>query len=185
MDFINEDKTILPLIKAGLAHVQFETIHPYFDGNGRIGRLLIIFILIQSGLLDEPLLYVSYFFKKNHNLYYTKLDDVRQKGDFEGWILFYLQAIYEAAQDACQRAKKIEVLEEKFKSFVSQEVLTILFEMPVFTITKLSEKLGKSYNTTKALVTKLIDKNIIRQSTQKQRERLFEFTDYLNILEQE
>ncbi|MEK7654638.1 MAG: Fic/DOC family N-terminal domain-containing protein [Pseudomonadota bacterium] len=183
--FINDDKTILPLIKAGLAHVQFETIHPYFDGNGRIGRLLILLILIKEGLLDEPLIYISYFFKKNHHQYYEKLDSVRQKGDFEGWIVFYLEAIYAAAKDACVRAKAIETLEESLKHVVDVSILTILFDIPTFTITQLSAKFGKSYSATKTIVDSLIAKKIVAQATQSQRNRYFVFTAYLEILEQD
>jgi Fic family protein len=181
--FINDDKTVLPLIKAGLAHLQFETIHPYFDGNGRIGRLLILMILIKEGLLNEPLIYISYFFKKNHHEYYLRLDGVRQKGDFEGWILFYLKAIYAAAQDACIRAKAIEKLEENLRSVVDAKTLNILFDIPTFTITQLSERLGKSYNTTKTVVDNLIAKQVVVQGSQMQRNRYFEFTAYLQILE--
>lgn len=183
--FINDDKTVLPLIKAGLAHVQFETIHPYFDGNGRIGRLLILLILIKEGLLDEPLIYISYFFKKNHREYYVRLDAVRQKGDFEGWLLFYLEAIYAAAQDACVRAKAIEKLEENLRAVVDAKTLNILFDIPTFTITQLSERFGKSYNTTKTVVDNLISKQVVVQGSQMQRNRYFEFTAYLQILEKE
>ncbi|MBL8677447.1 MAG: Fic family protein, partial [Alphaproteobacteria bacterium] len=98
--YINTSSDLPSLIKAGLAHAQFETIHPFLDGNGRIGRLLIVLMLIESGLLDAPILYPSYYFKKRHAEYYQRLDNIRLQGDFEGWLAYYLRGIKESALDA-------------------------------------------------------------------------------------
>src|SRR5579863_2487561 len=116
--YINTDDSLAPLIKAGLAHVQFETIHPFLDGNGRIGRLLIVLMLIDAGLLQVPILYPSYYFKKHHMEYYQRLDGVRIQGDFEGWIAYYLRAIRDSALDAHRRAKEIESLERELKALI-------------------------------------------------------------------
>ena len=105
--YINADDSLPPLIKSGLIHVQFETIHPFLDGNGRIGRLLIVLTLLSNGLLSVPILYPSFYFKKNQQEYYEKLNAVRTRGDFEGWIIYYLKAIKEGCHDAYRRAKEI------------------------------------------------------------------------------
>jgi Fic family protein len=116
--YINEDTSLPPLIKAGLAHVQFEIIHPFLDGNGRIGRLLIILILINNRLLNEPIIYPSYYFKKNSAEYYLRLDQVRTRGNFEEWIIFYLTAIRDSSIEACNRIKVIEAQEAKIKTWL-------------------------------------------------------------------
>lgn len=167
-NFINNDTTTLPLVKAGLAHVQFETIHPFLDGNGRIGRLLIILMLIKDNLLSQPLLYPSYFFKKYHSEYYERLDAVRTKGDFEGWIEYYLRAITESAEDATYKAIKIEQLErnalQDIKSsglFIRStneaiDLLNHLFKNPIVSITMLADVLDKPYNSIKMLIEKFV-----------------------------
>ncbi len=195
--YINTNESLPPLIKAGLAHVQFETIHPFLDGNGRIGRLLIILILIEHDLLSEPILYPSYYFKKHHHQYYYKLDAVRTKGDFEGWIKFYLNAIKESSQDAYQRAKDIEDLQEKLKlqitnNITSQKMLTtrlqalmILFNYPIISINELSVQLDVSYNTAHQIITELIALDILVPQTKQKRGKLFKFKKYWEILERD
>lgn len=121
--YINDQQDLPPLIKTGLVHVQFEIIHPFLDGNGRIGRLLIVLMLIQTGLLSVPILYPSYYFKKHHSEYYQRLDDVRETGDFEAWITYYLNAIKESSDDAYTRAKEIETLEAKLRVQIEQSPL--------------------------------------------------------------
>jgi Fic family protein len=113
--FVNEDATLPPLIKAGLAHVQFETIHPFLDGNGRMERLLIVLMFMDSSLLKTPILYPSYYFKKYQLDYYRYLDGVRLEGDFEAWLSFYLKGIYASSGDAYHRLKAIEELEYRLK----------------------------------------------------------------------
>src|SRR5579863_6263143 len=110
--YINTDDSLAPLIKAGLAHIQFETIHPFLDGNGRIGRLLIVLMLVEGNLLQKTLLYPSYYFKKYQMDYYHHLNAVRTHEDFEGWIFFYLTAIRDSSIDAYKRVKDIQVLQE-------------------------------------------------------------------------
>ncbi|KIE05155.1 Uncharacterized protein NF27_ES00020 [Candidatus Jidaibacter acanthamoeba] len=192
--FINANNSVPPLIKAGLAHVQFETIHPFLDGNGRIGRLLIVLMLVKDNVLKEPLLYPSYFFKKFHLEYYTKLDNVRVKGDFEGWIEFYLRAVSESAEDAARIAKEIEALESKLidrikssKLFIrsfseAKEFLGILFKSPVITINEVSERCNVNYNTAKAVVKKFEKLEILERLTEQKRNKAFQFSDYIKLL---
>ncbi len=193
--FINSDNSLPALIKAGLAHVQFETIHPFLDGNGRIGRLLIVLMLIQEKVIHAPILYPSTYFKKHHAKYYAKLDAVRTKGDFEGWISFYLKAVKESAGDACKKAKEIEKLEKQLakkitnsKSFGLSEsqaaqALSALFRFPVISITELQSELQISYNTANAIIQKLIKLEVLKLETKQKRNKLFRFDSYLELLE--
>ena len=195
--YINTDNSLPPLIKAGLAHVQFEVIHPFLDGNGRIGRLLIILILIENKLLDTPILYPSYYFKKNHAAYYYRLEQVTSQGDFEGWIAFYLKAITESSLDAYKRALDIEKLEKKFlELFLSDSLfanardqsvksLPIIFQQPVITITKLSQRLNKSYNAASTVIARFVKAKILFEHGEQKRNKLFRFTPYLDLLEKE
>ena len=195
--YINEPDELPALIRAGLVHVQFETIHPFLDGNGRIGRLLIVLMLIDSGLLELPILYPSYFFKKNHLEYYQRLDNVRTKGDFEGWIEFYLEGIRDSAIDAYRRAKEIEDLEENIRhkikyndAFykvrgVSDAILDYLFTHPITGVTELSRSLGKAYNTISNRLQHFSSLGIVSHHSVNERNRLYRFDPYLNLLEQE
>lgn len=195
--YINIDETAPPLIKAGLVHVQFEIIHPFLDGNGRIGRLLIVLMLIESGLLVEPILYPSYYFKKNSMDYYRLLDRVRTEGDFEGWIIFYLRGIEETCIDAYQRATDIEHLGQKFKELIiaknpvikKQEMrllaLSVLFSYPVIDVSFLSEQLGIAYNTAHTIIKEFLELQILIEQEGQKRNRLFRFQPYLDLLEKE
>lgn len=195
--FINEDLSVLPLIKAGLAHAQFETIHPFYDGNGRIGRLLIVLMLLQDDLLAAPLLYPSYYFKKYQSEYYTNLDGIRTHGDWERWINYYLRAINQTAIDAYKRAIAIQELEEnilqkiasdaslKFYAQDLETILSLFFQLPVLMITEIAEKIDRSYNTTKALVEKLIQLNVLTTDPTVKRNKKYVFTPYLELLEKD
>ena len=193
--YINSDDMLPPLIKAGLAHVQFETIHPFLDGNGRIGRLLIVLILLQRKLLSTPVLYLSYYFKKHHLEYYQRLDNVRTQGDFEGWIVFYLTAIRDSSSDAYRRAQEIEALEKKLVELIlnhkcfnkmkdtALNALSILFSWPVISVKELSLQLDRSYNTAHRVISNFIELGLLTEETQQKRGRLFMFKVYLEILE--
>jgi Fic family protein len=196
--FINKDNALPPLIKAGLAHVQFETIHPFLDGNGRIGRLLIVLMLVDSNLLSTPIIYPSYYFKKHHHEYYLRLDRVRTHGDFEEWIIYYLKAILESSSDAYKRTKDIENLEQNIKQIIhsnkafhkikelAENALAILFQFPIIGITELSVHLNKSYNTTNNLIKQFIETGIlIANISQSQRNKTYLFDAYLRVLEKE
>lgn len=193
--FINNDNSLPALIKAGLAHVQFETIHPFLDGNGRIGRLLIVLMLIQEKVIHAPIIYPSTYFKKHHAKYYEKLDLVRSKGDFEGWIKFYLKAIKESSVDACKRAQAIEKLEKQLSKKITSsknfslpetqanQALAALFQFPVISVTELQNALNVSYNTANSIIQKLIKLKILKLETKQKRNKLFKFDGYLDLLE--
>lgn len=196
-DYINQKPTTLPpLIMAGLVHVQFETIHPFLDGNGRIGRLLIVLMLIDNQLLNSPIIYPSYYFKKHHLQYYQKLDLVRTHGDFEGWISFYLKAIYESAKDAYTRATAITNLEQTIKDLIANDhhftkltetamsALNYLFMQPVTNIAEMSSKINKSYNTTKNILAVFAQLGLVTTSHQQVRNKLYYFDSYLKLLDQ-
>ena len=196
--FINsDDKQTHPLIKAGLAHVQFETIHPFLDGNGRIGRLLIVLMLLQDGLLDHPILYPSYYFKKYRYDYYQALDRVRTHGDYEGWIVYYLRSIKESAQDALKRAHTLEDLEKNILVQIEQDPmfhktrdtarksLQILFQKPLLNIKDLAQGIEKTYNTAQKMMDFFVACGVIEDISQSKRMRQYRFTSYLNILEKE
>jgi Fic family protein len=195
--YINEASEMPPLIKAGLAHVHFETIHPFLDGNGRIGRLLIVLMLINDGLLKLPIIYLSYYFKQHNIEYYQKLDLVRTHGDFEGWIIYYLKAIKDSALDAYTRAKEIENLDAKLKALIFADhgfakmrdtavsVLELLFIQPVTGVTELSEKLGKAYNTIQNILKEFVRHNIVSENIIHKRNKLYHFEEYLELLEKE
>ncbi len=196
--FININETLPPLIKAGLAHVQFETIHPFFDGNGRIGRLLIVLMLIQDGLLSAPILYPSYYFKKHRLEYYQCLDRVRTHGDFEGWITFYLASIRDSSIDAVRRIDDIEQLREQLlKKILDNDrlsdkqkqarmrALQILFSFPVINIGELEQQLDISYNTAHQIIKELLTQGILVEENQQKRHRMYKFKKYLDILEKD
>ncbi|MBX9805551.1 MAG: Fic family protein [Alphaproteobacteria bacterium] len=194
--YMNTDTTTLPLLKAGFAHVQFETIHPFLDGNGRIGRLLIVLMLLKDGLLNEAIIYPSYAFKKHQMAYYVALDNVRSKGDFEGWIRFYLQSLIESAEDAWARAKDIELLEKCMTKTIQQSslfvktrddalnLLSLLFQFPVIRITDAANHLGKSYNSVNTLMERFQELEILAPGSDQKRNRTYLFKGYLDVLEQ-
>jgi Fic family protein len=194
--YINQVANDLPvLIKIGLVHVQFEIIHPFQDGNGRIGRMLIVLMLINNNLLNEPILYPSYYFKKHSTEYYLRLDQVRTKGDFEGWIIFYLKAIKYSCREACYRIEVIKVheitLEEGIKDSsefakIRETSLTILkglYRFPVFSIKQISEESGKSYNTVRSVIDHFLDLGWVVEHNKKTRNKLYCFKSYLECLE--
>lgn len=195
--YINTDNSLPALIQAGLVHVQFETIHPFLDGNGRIGRLLIVLMLVNSKLIAAPILYPSYYFKKNHLEYYQRLDAVRTKGDFEGWITFYLKGIKESSIDAYKRAKDIERLGKDLSLEIKKhnkpgkscdmklQALSIFFSYPIISIKELSLQLDTSYNTANQIITHFIDLGFVGEENQLKRGKLFKFIPYFAVLEKE
>lgn len=196
--FINADNSLPPLIKAGLAHVQFETIHPFLDGNGRIGRMLIVLMLVESKLIPMPILYPSLYFKRHHQEYYRRLDAVRQQGDFEGWITYFLQAIQASSLDAYQRAKDIEQLERELFDQVQKdtrfakmretsiETIKIMFQLPIISTTELAQQLGKTFNAASKVIALLIEAGILQPAASgKSRSALFCFAPYMRLLERE
>ena len=189
--FINYEDEIEPLIKIALIHYQFETIHPFLDGNGRIGRLLINLFLMEKGLLSHETLYISYFLKRNRIEYYDRLTEVRAKGNFEQWIKFFLLAINESAIDAVQTIDKLVELHNKNIRVVENtgraaktimRVFDYLESFPIIDIGKTSEELNLSFGAVSNAVNKLVELGILKQTESAQRNRVFAYEEYLNIL---
>ncbi len=190
--FAHDEKIKMPaLIKAALLHVQFETIHPFLDGNGRLGRLLITVLLCTEGILIEPILYLSLHFKKHRQLYYDLLQDVRFKGDWERWCEFFLDGVTETATQAAEDAKKIIKLLDEDREHISQigkaaptalKVHGYLVKKPYLSLTKAAKELDISVPTITNTVYKLEEIGILKELTGQARNRLFSYTDYLDIL---
>ncbi len=186
-----EDKQDV-LIRVALIHYQFETIHPFLDGNGRMGRLLIILYLICQGALSSPALYLSYSLKRNQSEYYDRLSLVRESGDYEQWVRFFLQALLESAQDAVTAAERLLVLHDQHiaqiralgRSARSVEMLfTYLEAHPVMDVGKTAATLKVAYGTVNAAVLRLQELGILRQSNPgASRNRIFAYSAYLDIL---
>jgi len=183
-----------PLIKAALTHVQFETIHPFVDGNGRIGRLLIPLILVEAKVLKDPLLYLSVFFKKHRQTYYERLDQVRLTGDWESWLLFFVDAVAETANQAVETAQQLNALRKNDKAHLAElgrqagsanQMLDALFEQPIASINKLIEITGISAATVGKTLEALEQKlGIVKEITGQKRNRVFAYTAYIDILNQ-
>lgn len=189
--YINESASYDPLVQAALIHYQFETIHPFLDGNGRIGRLLILLYLMEKNLLSKPILYVSYFLKKNQVEYYDRISEVRRSGNYEQWVKFFLDAVNAAAGDAIASIEKLSRLHDKTiaalpKTNRSVDNVRSLFdyleEHPIIDIKHTADALGLSYNTVSSAVKKLIDLGILRETTNAARNRVFAYEQYLEIL---
>jgi len=190
--FIHEDPSSLPiLIKAALVHVQFETIHPFLDGNGRVGRLLITFLLCHTGILREPLLYLSVYFKQNRDEYYRLLDIVRKEGDWEAWIMFFLEGVASTADSAVATARRLATLFDEDRKKIQTggrragsalRVYDIFKTRPILNLQEASQKTDLSYPATGAGMDLLVESGIARELTGKKRNRIFAYDRYLAIL---
>lgn len=190
--FLHEDKHALPLlIKAGLVHVQFETIHPFLDGNGRLGRLLITFLLCAGGALREPILYLSLFFKTNRQRYYDLLTEVRIKGDWESWLEFFLRGVKETSDQAVNAARRIIDLLDADRKKIEQlgrpsaSVLRVhqyAQTHPILSIASAAKDLGITFPTAAGAIDRMQRLGILREVTGRQRGRLFAYGGYLDIL---
>lgn len=190
--FFYDHSDMPTLVKIGLIHAQFETIHPFLDGNGRMGRLLIAFWLCNEGVLSKPVLYLSYFFKRNRQEYYDRLMDVRRKGAWEAWLEFFLRGIAQTSEEGVSSAKRIIALQGECSRLVSDErlsanhaaLLDFLFESPSITKRKAAEVLGVSEPTAKNVIGNLCRLGILKDmAPQAQRSKRFVFKRYLDILE--
>ena len=192
--FLHDQPTRTPvLIKAALAHVQFETIHPFLDGNGRLGRLLVTLILCAEGALAQPLLYLSLFFKQHRQEYYDRLDAVRLKGDWLGWLRFFLEGVEQTAQQAADTAgrilklfdedhRKIENLGRKAGSV--HLVHDLLQRHPITTISNATQRLSMTTPTVGSAIESLETLGIVREITGKQRDRIYVYDPYVKILDE-
>ena len=189
--YINTDDDLDALIQTALIHYQFETIHPFLDGNGRVGRLLITLFLMDKGILTTPALYISYFLKKNRVEYYDRMTEVRTKGNYEQWIIFFLQAIMESAGDATSTIDELITLHDTNTSVISKLgraskntmlVFDYLESNPIIDIGKTAEALSITFNTASSAVRRLVDAGILVQTGGGGRNRTFAYEAYLDIL---
>ena len=189
--YINENVDYDPLIRAALIHYQFETIHPFLDGNGRIGRLLILLYLMEQRLIEKPVIYISYFLKKNQIEYYDRISEVMRTGNFEQWIRFFLEAVSKAASDSLEAIRQLSVLhdtnvEKLPKTTRSKDNLRAVFDYieqyPIIDIKRTAKELEVSYNTVAAAVRKLVELGILQETTNAARNRVFAYEEYLAIL---
>ena len=185
------DDGIPPLVRAGICHVQFETIHPFLDGNGRVGRLLITFMLLQAGVLGEPLLYLSLFFKQHRPTYYELLDGVRRTGDWEAWLDFFLQGVAETAEGAESTAHRLLQMFRDDENRIQQEIRApasalrvhqALKEHPVVSLQSVMERTGLSFNAASSGMRILEQMDVAMEVTGQQRNRLFAYPGYMDVL---
>lgn len=190
--YMNGDDSLDPLIQAALIHYQFETTHPFLDGNGRVGRLLITLFLMEKGILSHPALYISYFLKMNRIEYYDRMTQVRKTGDYEQWVMFFLQALSDSAEDAIQTIDALTALHNqsvaKLGAFSKRQQTNLLKLFayietnPIIDVQKTAAALGLSYNTVSKMVTILVDEGILRQTDKAGKAKIYSYADYLNIL---
>ena len=189
--FINNEKIDTPeLIKIAIIHYQFESIHPFLDGNGRIGRLLIPLYLQSKKYLDNPCLYISFFFEKNRDLYYQKLNNVRTNNDIIGWIKFFLEGIIETAKIAKEKFKNVVELTKKIDGKLTElnvkfdnakKVMDYFYNEPYSSRKKLADALGMPDSTVNGVVNELKRVNIIKETTGFSKNQIFVFSEYVNI----
>lgn len=190
--YMNSDDSLDPLIQIALIHYQFETIHPFLDGNGRIGRLLITLFMMEKKILSRPSLYISYFLKMNRIEYYDRMTQVRKTGDYEQWIIFFLEALADSASDAIQTIDKFTVLHDnniaKFNNLSERQRSSVLkvFDYiennPIIDIQKTASALNLAYNTVSKIVMLLIEKGILKESDKIGKAKIYSYYEYLNIL---
>ncbi len=191
--FIQEDNELPPLIRIGLAHAQFETIHPFLDGNGRIGRLLITFLLMHSGVLRKPVLYLSYFLKQHRSAYYELLQDIREKGNWEGWLAFFLRGISEVSAQAAETAHNIVVQREEARSLIADElgraagngyrILEHLYGRPIVSVNGIQALLKVTYPSANQLVERLQSIGVLQEITGQARNRRFRYDAYVRLFD--
>jgi Fic family protein len=179
------------LLDVGLAHAQFETIHPFLDGNGRVGRLLNIFLLVHRGILRKPLLYLSYYFKLHRTEYYDRLMAVRLTGDWESWIRFFLRGVVQTAREATETAERLFELREAHRSLILNKslgengllLLSNLFRRPLVNINVVARELGTTFPTASRLVSAFEELGLLREITGQKRSRMFRYEPYLALFD--
>lgn len=190
--FLHNSDTGLPiLIKIGLAHAQFETIHPFLDGNGRVGRLLITFLLCEQQALVKPVLYLSHYFKRHRQTYYERLQAVRDAGAWEAWIEFFLRGVEEVSGQAAETARRILLLREQHRKSITDHfgraagnghrVLEHLYEHPILSVSDVQTLIQTTYPAANDLVGRMVEQGILREFTGQVRNRRFIYDSYINL----
>ncbi|HET8814086.1 MAG TPA: Fic family protein [Solirubrobacterales bacterium] len=188
--FLHAEGRYPTLIEVGLTHAQFETIHPFVDGNGRVGRLLNIFLLVHRGILRQPLLYLSYYFKLHRTEYYDRLMAVRLEGDWEGWMRFFLRGVVQTAREATETAENLFELRELHRKVILDNLgqnglllLSHLFQRPLVNINLVASMLGSTFPTASRLVAGLQDLGLLKEITGQKRSRVYRYEPYLALFE--
>jgi Fic family protein len=189
--FLHANDPIPALVRIGLAHAQFETIHPFLDGNGRVGRLLITFLLCERGTLQKPVLYISHYFKQHRTEYYELLQNVRDEGDWESWLKFFLVGIAEVSREATDTARRIVELRERHRRLIAREfgrvagnasiVLEGLYSQPFISINQVASRTGVSFPAASSLVSKFTEHGLLTEVTGQARNRRFQYSPYVQI----
>lgn len=187
--FLHGNDQLPPLIKIALAHVQFETIHPFLDGNGRVGRLLITFLLTERELLHKPVLYLSHYFRQHRQEYYEHLQAVRDNGAWEEWLTFFLRGVIEVAGEASDTARRILQLREEHRLAITahlgraagngHKVLDSLYDRPIVTVHEVQRMIGTTYAAANTLVSRLVSLNLLSEMTGHARNRVFKYAPYI------
>jgi Fic family protein len=189
--FLHADTELPLLIKIGLAHAQFETIHPFLDGNGRVGRLLITFLLCEQKMLFKPVLYLSYYFKRYRQQYYEHLQSVRDNGAWEQWLSFFLNGIVEVSSQATDTARRILILREEHRQMITEKfgrsagnghrVHEHLYKNPIVSVPEVKDLIGTSYPAANDLVSRMVGCGILQQLTGQARNRRFFYRKYIHL----
>src|SRR5262245_32660857 len=192
--FLHADSTLPLLVKIGLAHAQFETIHPFLDGNGRCGRLLVTFLLCEGGVLRKPVLYLSHYFKQRRQEYYDRLQAVRDSGDWEGWLAFFLKGVADVSTQAADTARRILALREEHRAAVTEHlgraagnghrVLEKLYEQPIMSVPQIRALTGTTYPAANDLVRRLAALGILVEFTGYRRHRRFRYDGYIRLFDE-
>ncbi|MEQ1831232.1 MAG: Fic family protein, partial [Pirellula sp.] len=190
--FMHERESLPVLIQCGLIHAQFETIHPFLDGNGRVGRLLITFLLCERQILQRPLLYLSYYLKARRSEYYDRLTAIRTDGNWEGWLKFFLRGIYEVSLSATEVARQIMQIRETHRQLISEKITSYgnalklhdrMFEAPTFSINSAKDIMGCAFATAATVVEQLQEHGLVREITGNERNRLYQYQPYVELFQ--
>jgi Fic family protein len=189
--FLHAKDELPPLVKMALAHAQFETIHPFLDGNGRVGRLLITFLLTERGVLHKPVLYLSHYFKQHRTAYYDHLQFIRDRGDWEGWLGFFLRGVIEVATEAGETARRILQMRETHRAAITTKlgrvagnghrVLETLYERPIVSVKEVEGLTGTTYTAANILVSRLVELGVLEEMTGFARNRRFRYAPYIAL----
>lgn len=189
--FLHAEDDLPALVRIALAHVQFETIHPFLDGNGRVGRLLITFLLTERGVLHKPVLYLSHYFRRHRQAYYDHLQAVRDRGAWEEWLQFFLHGVVEVAGEAAETARRIQLLREQHRLAITDglgraagnghRVLESLYDRPIVTVSDVRAMTGTTYPAANTLVARLVDLGILMEMTGFARNRRFRYEPYVRL----
>jgi Fic family protein len=193
--FLHRDDELPLLVKIGMAHAQFETIHPFLDGNGRVGRLLVTFLLCEKGALHKPVLYLSHYFKRFRQEYYERLQAVRDSGDFEGWLAFFLRGVAQVSLEAADTARRILELREQHRRAITDglgrgaanghRVLEHLYERPIVSVADVKALVGTTFAGANQIVQRLVELGILNEITGQARHRRFRYDAYVGLFDGE